>query len=344
MKKLYFLIVVLLINILPIYAQLSLTLATHGVVPGNVYSYFYGDTTNFKPGAGGANVTWTYTGWDIGTMLQTINYVDPATTPYASSFPTATFAAGQGGAYAYYKSGTTGFFTEGVADSTKTLVYPDDEKMNSYPFTYTTSSVDYFSGSVIITGYKVSRYGKITTTGDGWGKLVINSRTYNNVLRVKFFQEMTDNQINVSTGDTVVKLHYLITTYHWYRSNSKNPIINYSETKVYSNLSSDTLSAKEIFVDYLVTAINDNRSELMNFSIYPNPGKGTVNLESKFSGPQQLNIEIINTNGQVVYTDVINSKTGILNQAIDVSTLPQGIYSVKIFNNESFGIRKLILQ
>lgn len=346
MKNIYLLIVVLLINILPMNAQISLTLATHGYVPGDVYSYYYGDTTNFNPGVGGANVTWTFTGWNIGTMMKTINYIDPKTTPYSSSFPTATYAWEQNGAYVYYKTGSTGFFTEGVADSNNILVYPDDERMYPYPFTYTTSSPDYFSGSVINKGIRIARNGKITTTGDGWGKLVINSRTYNNVLRIKIYQEISDYQIVINTGDTATETHHRTTTYHWYQSNSKNPIINYSETKAYLKKITDPpyLISKEIFVDNLVTGINYNESELLNFNIYPNPGKGIVNLESNIFGSKKLNLEIVNMSGQLVYSEVIDSKGGILNHAINVSTLPQGFYSVKLFNNETFGIRKLILQ
>ena len=349
MKKLYFLFVVLLMNILSIYAQPNLTFATHGIVPGDVYSYFYGDTTNFNIGASGANVTWTDTGWNIGTMLVTVNYLDPATTPFKSSFPNATYAVDNDGTYTYYKTLSTGslpgIYTEGIADSNKSVVYRDNEKKYPYPFTYPTTSMDYFSGTDTIIGNRFPTNGQITTTADGWGKLIINGRTYNNVLRVKFYEERSDYTIKMSPVDTLVAIHYKTTTYHWYTSNNKNPIINYSEMKVYlgHNTVPDKID-KEIFVDHSVTGINDNHSELLSFTVYPNPGKGIVNLESNISNPQKLIIEILNTNGQVVYKDAINTSAGLMNHAIDVSTLPQGIYNVKVFNNQTVGMRKLIIQ
>ena len=345
MKKLYILIAVLYTSILPIHAQLNLTLASHGYVPGDVYTYFYGDTTNFNPGLGGQNVSWAFNGWNIVPMLNTINYIDPASTPYASSFPNASFAWEKEGSYVYYKSGSSGFFTEGIADSNNTLVYSDDEQMRPFPFTFNTNSSDYFSGSVTNAGIRIARNGQINSIGDGWGKLDINGKTFYNVLRVKMIQDMSDYQINVSTGDTAAETHYKTTTYHWYRSSSKNPIINYSETKFYKNKSTiPYMTNKEIFVDNTATSINDNRAEQINFTIYPNPTNGLVNLETKLPGSAKLNIEVTNMNGQLVYSEIVDNKAIVLSHTFDVSNLSQGIYTVKIFNNEAFGIRKLILQ
>jgi hypothetical protein len=345
MKKLYILIVTFLVST-SMYAQISLNSSTHGYVPGDAYTYYFGDTTGFNPGTGGANKTWTFNSWTIIPNLNTINYIDPATTPFVSSFPTATCATNQEGTYTYYKLGTAGYFVEGIADSLLTMPYPDDEKMFTYPFTFNTNSVDYFSGSVTISGIRAARNGKITSIGDGWGNLTVNGKTYNNVLRAKIFQEMSDYQIVVASGDTAVAIHYKMTSYHWYRANSKEPIINYMEIKMWlGDVSGEPyLVTKEILVDNEVTGINDHRSETMNFSVYPNPGKDAVTIESKFTIPQKLTIEIINSNGQVVYTEDIIAGAGILNHKIDVSTLSQGIYTVKILNNKSFGVRKLILQ
>jgi hypothetical protein len=345
MKKLYILIVVLFMNLLPIYSQISLTLATHGIVAGDVYSYYIGDTTGFNPGAGGANVTWTYSGWNIGKILETINYVSVASTPYAASFPTATYAVESDGSYNYYSTGTGGFLNVGYADSADVIKYTDNEKYYPYPVTYLTPNNDIFSGADTVAGIKSKVSGVITSSGDGWGKLIINGRTYNNVLRIKTIEETNIFKINISTGDTGVALRQILTSYQWYRQNSKNPIIFYEEKSLYvAGFPTPIMTDKNIFVDYLVTAINNHSAESMNFAIYPNPTKGFVNLKSEFSSPQKLNIEIINTNGQLVYTDFINAESGMVNHTIDVSALPQGIYSVRVFNNETFGIRKLIIQ
>jgi len=345
MKKIYFLVAVIMMNIFQLSAQISMNFTTHGIVPGDVYKYFNADTTAFDPGTGGANHTWTFTGLVINNNLQTQNYIDPATTPYASSFPAATYALEQGGTYVYYKSNTLGTFTEGIVSTTVTLPYPDDEKMFVYPFTYTNTFSDYFSGADTVAGVNYKRYGQITTTGDGWGKLIINGRTYNNVLRVKIVQVIHDFQINISTEDTIVSTRTETLNYHWYRQNSKNPLLNYTQVDMYLEDIPDPISStKAIFVDNTVTGINDKTSEPVNLVVYPNPTTGFVNLETNYSSPQKLNIELTNASGQVVYYDLSSVKAGRNVQKLDVSTLPLGIYAIRMYNDESVVVRKLILQ
>lgn len=340
-----------MLNIIYVAAQpISLTFAKHGIYPGEAYNFFIVDTTTtkFDPGTGGINKTWIFNNLDIGTNLQTQTYIDPATTPFASSFPTATIALKQGDNYAYYKSNSTGLYTEGFAAALSyTVRYLDNEKMFAYPFTYgTPSPKDAFSGSDVVSQpdliYKTS--GDITTTCDGWGTLIINGHTIPNVLRFKIVQLFNESQIQVSTEDTLAK-HTETTNYHWYSLDNKNPLINYTYIVSYDPNDPETKTINKMtFIDQKVVGINDKTPDPVNLFLYPNPTTGFVNLETNYSSPQKLNIELTNTNGQVVYTDLYSAKAGRSVQKLDVSALPQGIYSIRIFNNESVIVRKLILQ
>jgi len=59
-----------------------------------------------------------------------------------------------------------------------------------------------------------------------------------------------------------------------------------------------------------------------NYRIYPNPTSGLLNIHAK----ADYTVEIINANGQVVYTTNIN--TG--NNSIDISNLPAGVYMMRM--------------
>jgi hypothetical protein len=345
MKKLYILVAVVLTNIFCLSAQITMNYSTHGILQGDVYKFFYGDTTGFDPGVSGANKTWNFSALTIGSNLQIQNYIDPATTPYAASFPTATFALEQSGSYAYYKASSLGTFTVGAASTTVTLPYPDDEKMFVYPFTYLTTFSDYFSGEAISLGVKYKRFGQITTTGDGWGKVTLGGTTFNNVLRVKIEQTITDYQIQVSTGDTILTTLTKTLNYHWYRQNFKDPLINYTYIEMYLEDWPEPIGTnKMIFIDNDVTGIEDNSTEQAVLNVFPNPAKGFINLETSFTHPQKLNVEISNAGGQQVYASTIQANTGRNVQKLDVSTLPEGIYTVRMYNEISVVVKKLILQ
>jgi hypothetical protein len=356
MKKFYILIVVILMNSFLLSAQIRLRYQTHGILSGEVYKYFYADTTGFIPGTGSAGKMWSYPSLTIGANLQLQNYLDPATTPYASSFPTATYAIQNSDGYEYYKSNSVGTYMLGTASTTSNAIIPylDEGTMFVYPFTYNSSiSSEYFSGIDTVLGVKYKVNGQITTRGDGYGKLVINGITYDSILRVKVDEILHYFEINIPT-DTVTKFRFETLKYQWYRNNSvypyafKNPIINYIVVNKYdlkgSTPTIPVSTTKEILIDNHVTGINDYTQQPVNLNVYPNPTTGFVNLETNYTSPQKINIELTNASGQVVYFDMISVGAGKNVQKLDVSKLPLGIYAIRMYNDESVVVRKLILQ
>ena len=357
MKKFYLMVVIIIVNSFLLSAQIKMRYPTHGIQAGDAYKYFDVDTTtgSFDPGSGGAGKTWSYPSLVINTLLQIQNFVDPATTPYAASFPNATYAIQTTDGYEYYKSNTAGTYMMGTASTTSNAIIPytDQGTMFTYPFTYNTQIInEYFSGIDTVLGVKYKVNGQITTRGDGYGKLVIDGLNYDSILRVRVDETLYYFEINIPT-DTVTKFRYETLKYQWYRNNSvypyiyKNPIINYIVVKKYDLKSSQTVpvsTTKDILIDNHVTGINDNTQLPVDFIVYPNPTTGFVNLETSYTSPQKLNIELTNASGQVVYFDMISVKAGRNVQKLDVSTLPLGIYAIRMYNDESVVVRKLILQ
>ena len=72
------------------------------------------------------------------------------------------------------------------------------------------------------------------------------------------------------------------------------------------------------------------------FTIYPNPVNGKLYIESE----KEINIEISNSFGQIIFQEKISSQKN----EIDVSRLVRGIYFVKIITGENSVVRKIILE
>lgn len=75
-----------------------------------------------------------------------------------------------------------------------------------------------------------------------------------------------------------------------------------------------------------------------SFSLYPNPASGsiTVNVEeSTFP----VKVEIVDMQGRVVYQDLVKNTI----QRMDISALPAGLYFVRVGEEGSLGVEKLIL-
>ena len=90
--------------------------------------------------------------------------------------------------------------------------------------------------------------------------------------------------------------------------------------------------------------IEENNS-LSKFNIFPNPNNGHFNIQIQTSQSEDVNINISNLVGQLVYSkkvSVINS----LNKWLDLSYLEKGIYTIRLENNynKNFITKKVTIQ
>ena len=82
-----------------------------------------------------------------------------------------------------------------------------------------------------------------------------------------------------------------------------------------------------------------NQDNKFNFDIYPNPSSGEINIIS--SNTDMLNIELVNTLGQVVYVEndiLLDSKR------LDLEHFDSGIYILRIKNSKTIFSRKFIIE
>ena len=69
--------------------------------------------------------------------------------------------------------------------------------------------------------------------------------------------------------------------------------------------------------------------EKQNFKIYPNPAQNILNIELQSIDNDQNHIEIYDLSGKQVYSSITSDK----NIQVDVSELTQGLYIIKVYNN-----------
>ncbi|MGZ3898816.1 MAG: T9SS type A sorting domain-containing protein [Bacteroidia bacterium] len=128
------------------------------------------------------------------------------------------------------------------------------------------------------------------------------------------------------------------TTYYWtfgdgVTSTNQAPVHTYSASGLYtitliaSNMCySDTTT---FVVGITITSIANNLKENAGLELYPNPAIKIVNVRCSKAWEQPCSIIIYNTEGKAVYIQKeVKEET-----PIDISSLPKGVYLVKIDNN-----------
>ncbi|MBC8045756.1 MAG: T9SS type A sorting domain-containing protein [Fimbriimonadaceae bacterium] len=97
---------------------------------------------------------------------------------------------------------------------------------------------------------------------------------------------------------------------------------------------------KNVVVD-VCDAIN-NIDNLTSFTVYPVPATDVLNMDVRFSTPENISISISNIQGQVVYTETLNSVSNYTG-TVDVSALADGIYTVQISTNTQIATKSFVI-
>ena len=88
--------------------------------------------------------------------------------------------------------------------------------------------------------------------------------------------------------------------------------------------------------------VSIDESESVRFNIYPNPNNGVFSLQINDVENKDLNLNVYNVIGQVVYSEKIENVSN-LNKEINLSHLEKGIYNLSVFNNKGLKNTKKII-
>lgn len=95
-----------------------------------------------------------------------------------------------------------------------------------------------------------------------------------------------------------------------------------------------------IVIDSEFVVSTDETIENLEFKVYPNPGTGLFTLQSS-KDIKNATIEVYMLDGRLAMQRKLDYLSG--HTRLDLSGMPSGIYFVRLRNEESFGVQKLII-
>lgn len=101
-----------------------------------------------------------------------------------------------------------------------------------------------------------------------------------------------------------------------------------------------------LYYDFVIGDITSSVKSTENslLSVYPNPAKNQIFVELQGLEGSDMNVELIDLNGQVVRSEQVEAKSYDWQSNWEVSSLAPGIYMVKITSNDYQFTRKVIVQ
>lgn len=305
-----------------------------------------GTINNFDPNATGANQTWdfsqlTFNNERADTIISVTStplvynvifnftvanlaYINQSPPSFATGITVSDY-------YDFYKKGSSYYRKAGFGatiNNVQTPVkYDNPELYFALPLTYGTidSSTSKYGLTIPDYGY----YGQTINRkhqADGWGTIITPYGTYD-AIRVKETVNTTDTIYNDSFGFGYNINRPVSYEYYWLTNGLKSHV-----AKITKNGMAYTI---EIHYEP-ATLVNSNVVD--NISLFPNPVKENLNINSLPGGTK--NIILVNTLGQ----NVISTESAESNLNLDLSQLSNGIYELKVENENFKYSKKIVIQ
>ncbi|NQT76805.1 MAG: T9SS type A sorting domain-containing protein [Bacteroidetes bacterium] len=92
------------------------------------------------------------------------------------------------------------------------------------------------------------------------------------------------------------------------------------------------------------TGLNDLDDNALSLGIRPNPNRGVFSYDIHSKGSADVLIEMLNLQGQLVFTQRLGGLQGVYTGSIDIGNNPKGIYYLRINNGQDVRIEKVLVQ
>ena len=83
---------------------------------------------------------------------------------------------------------------------------------------------------------------------------------------------------------------------------------------------------------------------ITDLSIFPNPTNKLFHVEMTLSESIDLQMQVMDIHGRIVYKESMNNLGGKVSKSIDLSDEPSGTYLLRFINGEQVKNRKIVLQ
>lgn len=129
-------------------------------------------------------------------------------------------------------------------------------------------------------------------------------------------------------------------------SNTTNPTHTYVGDGTFTVVLTVGNDCGSITINQQVTIVGTGIETLADgtsLELYPNPTSDVINLAFNGSKTQNLTVRVVNTNGQLVYTDAVGQYAGQYKNTIDLSQVAKGVYFVQLITDQGTINRKVVL-
>ena len=294
--------------------------------------------------ATGNGVSWDFSSVDTtGASSASDTVVNPSTTPYYSSFPTANIAeVDASGAYAYY------YYTansvellgayEGIIKNYSTPMI-----LEKSPMSLGTKQKNTFGGiydQAIATTYNS---GTIVTTYNAFGSVKFYGQTYSNLVCLKFHKAERDSiPFGAGSYETVVTL----SDSYSFSTDGSSTMFAYIVTTSITiqdgiEIDSSTTYTFEVYTSSLpngtTTATTQSTSVVAGLNIAPNPVQNILAV-SMANNLGNTTAEVVNSCGQSIRTETLSGGSS----SIDLSDLTAGVYLIKFTNGSNQETKRIV--
>lgn len=206
------------------------------------------------------------------------------------------------------------------------------------------STYTFSNGSAVVTPTVNASYNVTGTDVNGCisSSVAISSVTVNALPMV---MASTSNTL-LCSGQTATLSVTGATSYTWSTTeNTTNIAITPSSTAVYTVSGTDvngcvniTTLQQNVSLCTGIQSLVSNQQSLI--SVYPNPTGGMVNIELEILNGTTVNIQILNTLGEILINEFVNTQ----HSAFNIQHFAAGVYFVKLIENNKQQVIKLIKQ
>ncbi len=128
---------------------------------------------------------------------------------------------------------------------------------------------------------------------------------------------------------------------------NSNSLVNYSFVDNSPVLGVSYYRLRQVDIDnrfvYTKTVIIRNEARSKAFSVWPNPVLDNVNVTLQSDRNQNLNLRVVDFNGRVVRSQVVNATRGVNQITVNMSTLNKGMYVIQVIG-ENLNLNEKVIK
>lgn len=339
----------LTMSVAVVHGQITLN-ADRNPLHGDRVVRFAMDTTGVSEGPGGANRSWDFSTLAATGDSQVVVYLNPAATPYSSTFPSATVAAefqdSGAGVFMYYAASATHIASLGLATEQLAIAYSNAEVLLTYPFTYDSQFSDVAYASYDLDSLiHIEQNVAITVHADGYGMLTTPNGAMS-TLRLKIVQERVDSAYFM--GFPMFVMISRSTSYEWYSAQHKFPVFGVSHIETSVNGIVSRSKVVSLIGSPGTTGVEERAEvpqKLLLEQNFPNPFNPSTTIRYFLPDAGKVSLEVFNLVGQKVATVVDNEyrPAGGHEATFAAVDLPSGVYLYRLTAGPQVETRKFTL-